>query len=208
MTGIIETLEERIDRLEKENESMKTALFNSLYIDALTGIHNRTYYVHNIERLWKNADRYALPLTTIVIDVDHFKKANTMYGYDQANDILVSIAQTLTQAPSRPDDIYARFGGDEFVVVLHDTDLDGARYMADELCQRVIDANIYHGAAPQLIATISAGAATCHPANKISYPTHGKLFKHACDALVAAKENGKAQAVHFDDLPTKQAAAA
>lgn len=208
-TKTIECLQEQVTRQERELSELRSLLYNSLYIDALTGIKNRVYYAHHIETTWNTCQRSGKPISIIVIDVDFFKKANTLYGYDQANEILAEVARVLTDAKTRPGDIYARFGGDEFVVALYDTDTDGARYVASELCDRVYNANIYHAGGIEQIATISAGTATCDPSHQdYSDIDPGVLFKRACDALVQAKNNGKSQAFHYSDLPTQQSQAA
>jgi len=108
--------------------------------DALTGLHNRGWLDDAFDREIKRSERDQLPLALIMIDVDDFKKYNDVYGHLAGDKVLVSVADAI-RSPLRPNDLVARFGGEEFAVLLPETTVSNAKFIAERLRKRVNEAN-------------------------------------------------------------------
>ena len=102
-------------------------------IDGLTGIANRRQFDQGLELEWQRAARDGKPISLIMGDVDHFKKYNDRFGHAQGDECLRRVAQVFKGSLRRPGDLAARFGGEEFVCILPDTDEAGARRVAEEI---------------------------------------------------------------------------
>jgi diguanylate cyclase (GGDEF)-like protein/hemerythrin-like metal-binding protein len=157
--------------------------------DGLLGIANRKHFDERLEAEWRRASRDAKPLSLLMIDIDYFKWYNDTYGHQAGDACLRSVAQTAAGVLSRPGDLLARYGGEEMVAVLPDTDLKGARAVALDICAKLEELHIPHGASP--IAdhvTVSIGVASI-AANKNSNPD--AIIGAADRALYLAKESGR-----------------
>lgn len=159
------------------------------YKDGLTGVANRRMFDSVLASEWANAQRTRQPLSLILLDIDHFKQYNDHYGHIQGDDCLKNVAQALSQAATRPRDFVGRFGGEEFVLVLPETDEAAARHIAERCRQLVRRQRIAHersAVAPML--TISLGVSTIVPG------AHDRPldFLNAVDKLLyKAKQRGR-----------------
>ncbi|MBM3153533.1 MAG: GGDEF domain-containing protein, partial [Chloroflexi bacterium] len=104
--------------------------------DALTGVYNRHHFNEAIDREIKRAERYDSPLTLLLLDVDNFKNYNDTFGHLRGDILLKQIAQELTTF-IRSTDLLARFGGDEFVIILAETDIVNAQKVADKITSEI-----------------------------------------------------------------------
>jgi len=153
--------------------------------DYLTGLRNRRFFTQITEKELKRSMRYKIPLSIITIDLDHFKKINDAYGHSGGDRVLIAFAELLKKR-LRELDTAARLGGEEFSILLPDTAVEKALYLAEELRKTVESSKVRHDGA--LISyTISIGVATYH-ADIIS--VDGLLIE-ADRALYQAKENGR-----------------
>lgn len=150
-------------------------------IDGLTGVFNRRYFDKTIEKEWKRAARHQSEISLIMLDIDHFKKYNDMYGHVQGDECLIDMTASIQTLLKRPSDFIARYGGEEFAVVLPDTNQTGASLLAEILRKNIED---------NLDVTISLGVATCVPTPE-SVPSD--LIERADKALYHAKEAGRNQ---------------
>jgi diguanylate cyclase (GGDEF)-like protein/PAS domain S-box-containing protein len=175
-------VEEKLISLQKELEALS-------FKDGLTGVHNRRKFEAALDIEWASARRSGLPLSLIVVDVDHFKQYNDRYGHVGGDDCLKRIAQSLHLAVTRPRDLVARFGGEEFVVLLPETDAYAVQRVAERCRSMVEQLQIPHGAtATGACVTISMGAGTIHPVATLD----AKNFVEAVDKLLyKAKQNGR-----------------
>ncbi len=174
--------EEKLISLQKELEALS-------FKDGLTGVANRRKLDATLDIEWVSARRSAQPLSLIMLDVDFFKQYNDRYGHSQGDECLKNIAQTLSLAATRPRDIVARFGGEEFVLVLPETDENAARQVAEH-CHRLVEKlQIPHEtSAAGRFVTISLGVGTIKPSAEME-PKH---FIEAVDKLLyQAKQNGR-----------------
>lgn len=175
--------EEKMIRLQGELEALS-------FKDGLTGVANRRRFDSNLDIEWASARRGAQSLSLIMLDLDFFKQYNDHYGHIQGDDCLKSLAQALNLAATRPRDIVARFGGEEFVLLLPETDENAALKVA-ESCQRMIKKlQIPHEAsAVGGFVTVSMGVGTTKQPSAEMEPKH---FIEAVDRLLyKAKLNGR-----------------
>lgn len=174
--------EARLLSLQKELEALS-------FKDGLTGAANRRMFDARLDQEWKNAARSGQPLSVILLDIDYFKQYNDFYGHIRADERLTQVAQTLMLATGRPGDLVARFGGEEFVLLLPETGAATAREIA-ECCQRMIgNMGIPHEKSPiSPSLTVSMGVGTATPLAQ----TDAMDFMHSVDQLLyAAKQNGR-----------------
>jgi len=174
--------EEKLIALQKELEALS-------FKDGLTNIANRRRFDVSLELEWASARSNGQPLSILLFDIDFFKQYNDLYGHVRGDRCLIAIAQTLSLALDGPRDLVARFGGEEFVVLLPQADASVALKVA-ERCQRLIQKQaIPHAQSPhdQRI-TVSIGVGTIVPHDE----TMPSSFIEAVDQqLYAAKKNGR-----------------
>ncbi|WP_449406195.1 diguanylate cyclase [Massilia phosphatilytica] len=134
------------------------------------------------------AARERTPLSLVMMDVDFFKRYNDAYGHAAGDDCLRMVAGVLAATVNRPADLAARFGGEEFAVLLPNTPPDGARGIAEAICRGVRAAGMAHRASDLGFVTISAGVATMMPAPG----DDARALVEAADAaLYGAKASGR-----------------
>lgn len=174
--------EEKLIGLQKELEALS-------YKDGLTGIANRRKFDLRLETEWTSARRSNQPLSLIVLDLDFFKQYNDHYGHVQGDKCLISVAQKLNLAAIRPKDIAARFGGEEFILLLPETDEVGALEVAERCRNLIENMRIPHeksGVGPFL--TVSMGVGTI----KVPTDMTSENFIQTVDHLLySAKQKGR-----------------
>ncbi len=177
---------------EEQLNAMNTALVTLAATDGLTGIANRRAFDEVLEREWRRTQREATPIALLMIHVDHFKSFNDFYGHLAGDDSLRRLAAAISGSLHRPGDLAARFGGEEFAVLLPGTDVAGA----DEIAWRIRDAvaglGIVHEVTPLGRISISIGIASDGPD---AYHDPSLLVRAADRALYAAKEAGRNRSV-------------
>jgi len=166
--------------------------------DVLTGIFNRRYFVIQAERLIEDALMKKTPLSTFVIDVDHFKMINDRYGHQVGDLALTAIAHKIS-ITVRKSDIVGRYGGEEFVVLLPETDPDRAEIIAERLRIGVETLEI-SPVIPELRATISLGIASLDSSAAPDTLVLEKLLEQADQAMYAAKRQGRNRGVSYGFL--------
>lgn len=159
-------------------------------IDALTHLPNRRRFDQQLQQEWKRCQREQLPLSLLMIDIDYFKPYNDHFGHNGGDNCLQRVALNLARVINRPADLLARFGGEEFAVLLPDTDTQGAHAIAQRLLEAVEGAAIphpYSGLANHV--TLSIGGGTHSPSN--AYPSAQHLLEVADQQLYQAKAAGR-----------------
>jgi len=157
--------------------------------DSLTGLHNRRRFLELSEREFTRSTRYERPLAMFMIDIDHFKNVNDTHGHDVGDEVLRSLAEISIMA-LRKADIVGRLGGEEFGVLLPETELEAAIEVADRLRLSVERTNISTNAG-ELNITVSIGVATMPPKTRSTQA----LLKRADIALYDAKQSGRNRVV-------------
>ena len=164
--------------------------------DPLTQLANRRQFDHVLSSEWRRAIREREQISMLLIDVDFFKSYNDGYGHLPGDDCLKTIAQLVTRVVSRPGDLVARFGGEEFAIVLPGTPNRGAMEVAAQLCDRIRRRHIPHKGNPLGYLTLSVGCATIAPCPGQNVSA---LIQMADEALYAAKRNGRNQVGNAND---------
>lgn len=163
--------------------------------DSLTGLHNRRYFDEVFTKELFRARRYGTSLGLIMVDLDYFKSYNDTHGHLEGDVCLKKVAAAMAGAMRRPADLVARFGGEEFVILLPETDKPGIFKVAEILEKKVSDLAIPHKASiVSDYVTLSMGIALLPAGNKIS---EGELLSRADHALYQAKRQGRNQFVIF-----------
>lgn len=169
--------------------------------DALTGIGNRGFLDRMLENEFRAARATGRELSVILIDLDHFKRVNDTWGHPVGDQVLKHVA-TLLGRGVRPRDGAGRYGGEEFMLILPDTNLPGARVVAERLRTRLADEPIGLVDGQSLRATASLG---CAAFNLAEHATSAALVTAADRALYAAKESGRNRTMTTDDLESAPA---
>lgn len=165
-------------------------------VDGLTGLSNRRYFNEYIAGQWKLAIREQSPFSLLMIDVDNFKRYNDTYGHLAGDEVLKSVAGAMQKSFLRPTDLAARFGGEEFVVILPATPSAGVQSLGEKVRGNVEALHIAHsGSTVGAHLTISVGGASTIPKKEDSFLA---LIATADAALYEAKESGKNRVVIHD----------
>ena len=172
------------EKLQKKNEALKILAVT----DELTGLYNRHYIDRTINDIMYHSDRNHEPLTMIILDLDHFKLVNDRWGHPIGDKVLKHISE-LTQLNLRNTDILARFGGEEFVIILQNTALQSALIIAEKL--RKIMENT-------LIAPVGNVTSSFGVSERKIYEPFKSWYKRADKALYLAKESGRNKVVASD----------
>jgi diguanylate cyclase (GGDEF)-like protein/PAS domain S-box-containing protein len=181
---LIVQLEERVRQRTAELERLTLT-------DPLTGIANRRSFDRCLEAEWDRAVRTRQPLSLILVDIDFFKNMNDSAGHSAADDALRAVAACLSQVAQRSADLAARYGGDEFVLILPDTSAEGALRIANRVQELIEELKVRNpGSAINTSMTVSQGAATASPDAK---GTWSSLLLDADRALYRAKQTGRAR---------------
>ncbi len=177
----------RLYALEQESQQLRhhlTAKHQQAIHDVLTGVFNRLAYEERMEQEFARWKRYHQPLVLLIFDIDHFKRVNDTYGHKSGDKALKLIAKTL-QKNLRESDFLARFGGEEFVVLMPQTELSAAIGAANKL-REAVQANQFHYQQTRVYITISCGATQLKDDDTID-----SAFQRADQALYKAKQNGR-----------------
>ncbi|TAJ70487.1 MAG: PleD family two-component system response regulator [Phenylobacterium sp.] len=177
-------------RRKRYTDYLRSNLDHSLELavtDQLTGLHNRRYMAGQLEALMRRANQGGEPVSLLVIDIDHFKKVNDSFGHDVGDEVLAEFAVRLA-SNVRAIDLPVRLGGEEFVVVMPDTELEDARRIAERIRLHAAGAPFrVMGGQELLSVTISIGVACSAGAED----TPTALLKRADEAVYEAKSRGR-----------------
>lgn len=172
-------------KLEEANEILKRLST----IDGLTGVKNRRSFDEYFEVEWNRAIRNSKPISLIMMDIDHFKAYNDTYGHQAGDGCLKEVAKAIQESLGRSGDSVFRYGGEEFSVILPETDEEGANFVAEKIRVAIETLNISHsGSKVSNHITLSLGTATIVPS---IYSNTNDLIEDADKALYQAKQDGR-----------------
>ena len=167
--------------------------------DGLTGISNRRRLDQHLQQIWQHGQRERKPVAVLLADIDCFKAYNDHYGHQAGDEALKAVASVHARFGQRALDMVARFGGEEFAVVLFDTGPSEALRVGEEIRQQVRALNLAHaGSAVTPVLTVSVGIASMVPSAKRDC---GVLLQAADQALYSAKDAGRDRARLLDVDP-------
>lgn len=174
-------LQQEILRLKQENRKLQQLIL----LDPLTGIANRGYFEQSLQQEYKNAVRCSHPLGLLMIDLDRFKEYNDTYGHLAGDRLLIKIALALKETLHRPKDMLFRYGGEEFVCLLPNTNSPGVKRVAQKFIAKARLCGI----------TISLGAVSAL-VSPLNHPH--ELVEIADRAMYQAKLKGRDRLVLVD----------
>jgi two-component system, cell cycle response regulator len=170
-----------VDNVRVHEEAQRLSI-----TDGLTGLWNYRYFTMTLTKEIERAQRFGRPMAVLMLDLDHFKSVNDSYGHQRGDAVLIEVAARV-RAEARDVDTVARYGGEEIVVVLPETDHAGAEQLAERICTAVRRKPFGEPGLPPIHLTISAGVAV--------HPEHGTsasaLLRNADQALYEAKRAGR-----------------
>lgn len=190
--AFVETLQNQI-KLGEKAHAYKTISQQ----DPLTQLNNRRFFDMNFEKAVLESKKLKQPISLLVIDIDYFKKINDNYGHDAGDSCLKFAADLLKQQVRAPTDNLFRFGGEEFVVILADTNKESAERVADRMLQAFRENSLEYKN-QKLPMTISIGVSSLLFEDDSSDNSHKDLFRHADEALYRAKSLGRDRLVSGD----------
>jgi diguanylate cyclase (GGDEF)-like protein len=169
--------------------------------DALTGLANKRSIEDTLKRMSAQAGRSLSPLAAVMLDLDHFKQINDLFGHDRGDDVLAAVGLTITQV-LRDSDFAGRYGGEEFLVLLPDTNREGALETAERL-RAALGAMRVPGEERKVTASLGVAVLPDDAGDS------AQLLRHADRALYAAKQAGRNRVETTPgDIPAASAQAA
>ena len=181
----------RIAKIQDELHSTKVRMELLAHQDALTGLVNRRGFDNAIELEVEHSKSDKMPLSLLLLDIDHFKLFNDHYGHQEGDECLAAVAQVLRTAACRPNDIVARYGGEEFAIILPATRPEHAEIVVDRVFAGLRNLAYPQSESPtDSVVTISCGIAELVPDRSVD-----ELIKAADEALYQAKEEGRNRCV-------------
>lgn len=160
--------------------------------DPLTGVHNRRYFDQRLQEEVSRALRQNIPLSCLFLDIDHFKQVNDRYGHQTGDCVLREVASRIKDQV-RSIDVLGRYGGEEFAVLLMQTDMDSALGVAERIRHGIAEQRFKGEGGETLVAAISVGVATLHDCNRAqnAETLAQQLVARADQALYRAKQGGR-----------------
>jgi diguanylate cyclase (GGDEF)-like protein len=176
---------EEIRRFAAELAVTNRRLQEAAMTDVLTGIPNRRYAIERFQQEWQVADRNKRPLSCMVVDIDHFKATNDGHGHD-IGDLMLKQTALAIKSGLRAQDVVCRVGGDEFLVICPETDLEAAKICAERVRKAVVGCRVQAGA-EVLQGSVSVGVAMRDSA----MADIDALIKRADEGVFLAKQGGR-----------------
>ena len=193
---LTEKLDDLVRQRTDELEIANTRLRELNTKDELTGLRNRRYLNEILPREYCRAYRDKTPISILIFDIDYFKKINDNYGHQFGDLCLIEAGRIIRDSLHRPPDVAFRYGGEEFIAVLPQTDKEGAVSVAENIRQ-AIEKNVVSDEKHSTAMTVSIGVAIEIPTDRENFE---QLVKLADQRLYRAKENGRNQVVAGEDI--------
>jgi diguanylate cyclase (GGDEF)-like protein len=173
------------------DESFQNHLYSSAVRDGLTEAYNKRYLAERMEQEFAYAGRHGVPLSIVVMDIDHFKKINDTFGHPCGDYVLKTISKAISNR-MRKEEVFARYGGEEFVVLLRETALADAGIFAGRIL-KLVEATQLEWEGKRFRVTVSLGVASTSHA---PFETVESLFKRADQLMYQAKRAGRNRFCH------------
>lgn len=191
--ALLSSIRNAIEKVEllRQIEEQRQELLRLACTDDLTGLNNRRFFLSRLKEETTRTFRYNTPLSLLLMDVDHFKEINDRFGHPTGDVVLMRVARCIVQC-LRNSDVAGRYGGEEFGVLLTNTDSAGAAAMAERL-RTTIQEEEFHAAGEQFQITCSIGVAQF----QVHAQNWDELLSVADQALYEAKHHGRNRVVFY-----------
>jgi len=173
----------------------RTTLYNWAITDNLTQLYNFHYLQLALEQELTRIKRYPQPLSLIMIDIDNFKRINDTYGHQFGNVVLKTLSRIIRESLRKNIDLPARYGGDEFMIILPHTNLKGATVFAERILNKIREVRVKYNNKP-ISFTVSIGVSSITDRNI----TKDKFIEMVDSALYKSKNRGKNQIQIYEEL--------
>jgi diguanylate cyclase (GGDEF)-like protein len=188
---LVELTRKLVDEIS-ERKQAEERLARTATSDLLTGVMNRRAMLEQLRYQLVRHQRNKTPFILLVLDIDHFKNINDTYGHDIGDQALISVADVLLNS-TRSQDLISRWGGEEFLILLPDTDIKGGVIVAEKIRSRV-ESEVFKAAGKSLQLTMSIGVTEYKDGQNIE-----QCIKAADSALYKAKDQGRNRVVVFEN---------
>lgn len=168
-------------------------LFQLATMDSLTGLYMRRYFEIRLQEEMLRVRRHGYPLSLLMVDIDYFKQINDTYGHQQGDKVLQEVSQILIDSVRADIDLPCRYGGEEFILLLPSTPLDGAFILGDRIREKC-EKHLFHTDENHIRVTVSIGVAQLSQDDRISKE---ELIQHADLMLYEAKRSGRNRVMKY-----------
>ena len=196
---MVETIEDHIENLDQKVQEKTQELKHLSDTDPMTGLWNRRYFTATANTIWSLAQRDQTELSVIMLDIDWFKQVNDTYGHHTGDEVIVALAQVLKDSV-RQSDLICRFGGEEFILLLPETSLEGAVVIAEKIRKTIEEMRIVTETGDPVHFTVSVGVSQMDPQHDPDIET---TIRRADEALYRAKESGRNRTVSHKGSSTE-----
>jgi diguanylate cyclase (GGDEF)-like protein len=179
-----------IGRLFRRINEAQLKLMELATIDDLTQLYNRRYFFERFNQEMERAKRYQRPLSCIILDIDYFKQVNDTYGHLAGDQVLIDIAQILRNN-CRQSDLAGRYGGEELIIFLPETDSPGALIIAERIREMIEQHQTVDGRGEIIQVTVSMGVVSLTGPELGKMDKNERIVQYADDALLRAKKDGR-----------------
>ncbi len=187
LSEMLKLLQKSSNEIQRQNQELERLATE----DPLTGCMNRRSFFEKFDAAWQSAGQKGRSLSCVMVDIDHFKSVNDNFGHSVGDEVLKKVAHTLSEA-ARDRDLVCRFGGEEFCVLMPQTDIDAARVVAERLRETIASIPF-----TQLTVTVSLGI-SCRD---LGAQSPQELLDQADKCLYVAKHHGRNCVVSLDQVP-------
>ncbi len=194
MPAELRELADGFNAMTEKLQAQHAELVKSSSLDSLTGCFNQRRFIMDFAREFSRAQRYQKTLSLLMTDLDHFKDVNDTYGHPTGDRVLQKVVEAMGTQLRASDALY-RYGGEEFVILLPETDTQGALAAAESIRRKVADISIRLDGNQTIAVTISVGVA-CFPQDT---DNQDELLKKADQAVYAAKNSGRNRVCHLKE---------
>jgi diguanylate cyclase (GGDEF)-like protein len=186
----------RVERLARTSFVETRLLSDIAEHDGLSGLYNRRMFDTLTRRLWQQAQRKGEALQVVLVDIDHFKRFNDLYGHQAGDDCIRRVAAIISRSAKRPLDFCARYGGEEFALVLYAPSGADSEAVPEQLRRDIMAHALPHANSDAAeVITVSIGSVIAAPGTRRSL---AGLIQTADEALYRAKQLGRNRVVHID----------
>jgi diguanylate cyclase (GGDEF)-like protein len=175
--------------LRKINEAQQK-LVTLASIDDLTQLYNRRYFFERFNQEMERSKRYLRPLSCIIMDIDFFKHVNDSYGHLAGDRVIADIAH-IVEKNCRQSDLAGRYGGEEYIILLPETEAAGAMIIAERIREMIEQHQTVDGKGLVIRVTVSMGVASLTGTELRNMDNNERIIQQADDALLQAKKNGR-----------------